>query len=406
MTAPDLKDFPMVFARRVLLVSLVGIGLGQTVLFAVLAPLGREAGLSEIQIGSIISASSITVFLTVPMWGRASDRWGRKRVMLIGMFGYTLGTALFAAVFHSALVGVIAGTTAYIALIVSRVMHAMVMSATMPASSAYMADITDVATRTKGMGAVGAANNLGAILGPAVGGALAVFSLLTPLWFAAALVCTTAFVVLFMLPEVPRVIRAGGTPPRLSYLDPRIVPFLIVGVLMFMGFAIVQQTMAFRFQDALGLTGIETARTFGIAMMLSAAASLFSQAILVQHLELRPYALLKLAMPLLIAAFAMLAFTATRLSMLGGMTLLGLGMGLAGPGFMAGASLAVSSEEQGAVAGVAGSCPPMGFTIGPLLGTVLYSIRPDLPYLFALMVYIPLMVYVLRLKDDEIPPSS
>lgn len=55
------------YARRVLLASLVAIGLGQTVLFAVLAPLGREIGLSELQVGAIISASSITVFLTVPI---------------------------------------------------------------------------------------------------------------------------------------------------------------------------------------------------------------------------------------------------------------------------------------------------------------------------------------------------
>ncbi|XOV90105.1 MAG: MFS transporter [Pseudomonadota bacterium] len=391
-------SFPTLFARRVLLASLVVIGMGQTVLFAVLAPLGREAGLSEIQVGSIISASSITVFLTVPVWGRLSDSWGRKRVMLIGMFGYTLGTALFALVFHSALIGLVTGTLAFVALIVARVLHACVMSATMPASSAYMADITDVATRTKGMGAVGAANNLGAIMGPAMGGALAVFSLLTPLWFAAGLVLITAVVVLLMLPEVPSVIPRGTRAPRLSYLDPRIAPFLVVGVLMFVGFAVVQQTMAFRFQDALGLTGIETARTFGFAMMLSAAASVVSQGILVQRMDLKPFTLLRLAMPLLILAFVILAFTATRLSMLSGMTLLGLGMGLAGPGFMAGASLAVTNEEQGAVAGVAGSCPPMGFTIGPLLGTTLYSVNPVLPYIVTLGIYIPLFVYVLRMK--------
>ena len=148
---------------------------------------------------------------------------------------------------------------------VSRVLHASVMSATMPASSAYMADITNAATRTKGMGAVGAANNIGAILGPAIGGGLAVFSLLTPLWFTAVLVCITAFVVLFMLPDIPKQIHlAGPVSTRLRYTDPRITPYLGVGVLMFMGFAIVQQTMAFRFQDTLGLTGIETARTLSL----------------------------------------------------------------------------------------------------------------------------------------------
>ncbi len=390
----DLTDFPVKYARRVLLTCLIAVGMGQTVLFAVLAPLGRETGLSEMQIGAILSASSITVFLTVPIWGRLSDVWGRKRVMLIGMFGYSAGTVLFASIFHSALIGLIVGTPAFIALVVSRVMHASVMSATFPSSSAYMADITDVGTRTKGMGAVGAANNLGAILGPAVGGGLAVFSLLTPLWFAAGAILLTGIITALTLPDVPSRHVSGSKPLRISYFDKRILPFMIVGVFMFMGFAIVQNTMAFRLQDALGLTSIETARTFGLGMMLTAAASLFSQAILVQLLELKPFSLLRVAMPLLIVAFFIMFTYESEIMLLGAMAVLGLGMGLAGPGFMAGASLAVTAEEQGAVAGVAGSCPPMGFTIGPMVGTALYSIEPEYPYLFALFIYVFLFLFV------------
>jgi MFS family permease len=67
---------------------------------------------------------------------------------------------------------------------------------------------------------------------------------------------------------------------------------------------------------------------------------------------------------------------------------MGLGMGLAGPAFFAGASLAVSREEQGAVAGVAGSCGPLGFTIGPLLGGALYQLDPALPYAGAAGMYV------------------
>ena len=59
-----------------------------------------------------------------------------------------------------------------------------------------MADITDVRTRTKGMGAIGAANNVGAVAGPAIGGLLAVFSLLTPIWFAAGVTLVAALAVL------------------------------------------------------------------------------------------------------------------------------------------------------------------------------------------------------------------
>ena len=222
--------------------------------------------------------------------------------------------------------------------------------------------------------------------------------MLTPLWFSAAITLVTAVIVLVYLPDVPRQVFTRK-PVKMKRTDPRIMPFMIVGVLMFMGFAIVQQTMAFRFQDVLSLTAVQTARTFGLGMMLSAAASLFSQAILVQRLDIRPFNLLRIAMPLLILAFSIMALAESRTLLLGAMTLLGLGMGLAGPGFMAGASLAVGAEEQGAVAGVAGSCGPLGFTIGPILGTVLYSIQPEYPYIFTLLVYLPLLVFVMWHKD-------
>ncbi|MGD8418176.1 MAG: MFS transporter [Pseudomonadales bacterium] len=385
-----MPTFSVTYARRTLLVSLVSVGMGFTVLFPVLAPLGREIGLTEIQITSIISASGMIVFLASPIWGRMSDRWGRKQVMLIGLLGVALGTTLFTSVLLAGLVGLLTGTLLFLTLVAARMLHATVMAASMPAANAYMADITDARTRTKGMGAAGAANNLGSILGPAVAG-LATVSLLTPLWVMAVVALLNALFVWRFLPEPPRH-RNAVLPPRLKYRDPRILPFVIVGVLMFTGMGIVQQTMGFRFQDALGLTAAETAQKVGLAMMLSAGCSLLAQGVIVQRLSIAPFTLLRLAMPLLITAFLMLTVASTQLWLTASMGVLGLGMGLAGPGFMAGASLAVPPEEQGAVAGVAGSCGPLGFTIGPLTGGALYQLAPELPYATAAGTYALLFV--------------
>jgi MFS family permease len=386
------QDFHQTYARRILLASLVIVGMGFTVLFPVLAPLGREMGLSELQITAIIACSSITVFLASPMWGRASDRWGRKRIMLLGLFGFAAGTVLFNSVLYAGLKGLLVGLPLFFALVVTRMMHAAIMSATMPAASAYMADITNVKNRTKGMGAAGAANNVGAIMGPAVSG-LAIISLLTPLWTMAVLALLNGLFVLRFLPEPPKQPQSTK-PTRLRYTDRRILPFVIVGVLMFSGFALVQQTMGFRFQDTLNLSAGETAQVFGIAMMFSAICSLTAQGFIVQRLNIEPFNLLRLAIPLLILAFTILTLVDTRWALTGGMMVLGLGMGLAGPGFMAGASLAVTPEEQGAVAGVAGSCGPLGFTIGPLIGGLLYQTDPVLPYAFAAGMYVVLFIFM------------
>ena len=382
-------------AKRTLLFSLVSVGMGFTVLFPILAPLGREMGLSEIQITTIIGSSGLVVFLTSPVWGRRSDAWGRKRVLLCGLFGFSAGTFLFNSVLYLGLAGILTGSLLFIALVIARVTHASVMSASMPAANAYMADITDEASRTRGMAAAGAANNIGTILGPAVAG-LAVISLLTPLWVMAAIAFLNGLFVWRFLEEPPK----HQTPvvrDRLKYSDPRILPFIIIGIAMFTGMGLVQQTMGFRFQDALGLSAAETAQNFGFAMMLSGASSLFSQAVIVQRFNLAPFTLLRLAIPLLIVAFTMMALLETQLWLTIAMMIQGLGMGLASPGFTAGASLAVSPEEQGAVAGVAGSCGPLGFTLGPFIGGALYTLSPTAPYFFAAGLFLILFLFMNQL---------
>ena len=368
-------------------------------LFAVLGPLGREVGLSELQISSVLAASSLMMFLASPVWGRVSDHLGRKRVMIIGLLGYMVGNLLFTSIFKFAMLGLLVPLSVYLALIFTRILNAILMSAIMPSVSAYMADITDEQSRTKGMGAVGAANNLGAIIGPAGGGFLAGISLLTPLWVASGVALITAIFVYFLLPDVSvtEVQEKELKAVKLHYLDSRILPYIIVGVAIFVGTAVVQQTLPFRFQDILNLTAQETAQTFGMAMGLSAACSLLSQVLIMQRFSLSPYTWLILSMPFLMVAYFVLAIAETQALMVAAMMVQGAGMGIAAPAFVAGCSLAVGPREQGAVAGIAGSCGPLGFTLGPLIGGGLYQFQSDMPYWFVFWMFIPLFCFVLKI---------
>ena len=82
-----------------------------------------------------------------------------------------------------------------------------------------------------------------------------------------------------------------------------------------------------------------------------------------------------------------------------GMAFVGLGMGMAAPGFISAASMAVEPKEQGAVAGLTSAGPALGFIVGPTLGAALYQWNSILPYSVTTLLFIPLIAFsILKLR--------
>lgn len=373
--------------------------MGQTIVYAVLAPLGREVGLAEIQIGLIIAASSVVFFLASPRWGRYSERAGRRHTMIVGLLGYSVGTTLFATAFLAGMRGWLLGTAVLVALVLARMIQSAVMAAAPPATTAYMADITTREQRTAGMSRLWAAHNVGTILGPAIGGALAIFSLLAPLYIAAVVTFITALAVWRFLPEAPRALPephdtapAGDGP---GYADPRVFPFLLIGVCLYVAFSAIQQTLGFLVQDRFHIDGRETARYAGVAMMGGAIASLAAQVIALRH-HWPARRLMNTGLPIVMCGALLMSVADSPVTVVLAMAIVGAGTGLVGPGFSAAASSAVEAREQGAVAGLVTAAPALGYFIGPLAGAALYHIDSRWPYLFVAVSCVPLIVYASR----------
>jgi Na+/melibiose symporter-like transporter len=85
-------------AFGILFISLVCMGAGQTVLFAILPPLSRQLGLSELQTTTIFAISATIWVFSSTFWGKKSDFWGRRPVMLLGLLAFAISFALFASV--------------------------------------------------------------------------------------------------------------------------------------------------------------------------------------------------------------------------------------------------------------------------------------------------------------------
>src|SRR5262245_8364112 len=178
--------------------------LGLSVLFPVLVPLGRSLSLSEFQIGSLTGAYAFMQLVFSPMWGRRSERVGRKPIMLMGILGFSVAFFAFAVTAEAGMRGHLPHGLLYALLLAARIFGGVFSSATLPTAQAYAADVSDRDSRTRTMALVGAAFGLAVIFGPAIGAALSTISLLAPVYASATLALLNALFVWWRLPEPPR----------------------------------------------------------------------------------------------------------------------------------------------------------------------------------------------------------
>ncbi len=161
MTQPDAVQSPrtgsLVVVFLTVFIDLLGFGIVLPLL-----PIYAEqfAGRhTNLLVGLLMSSFSAMQFLCAPLWGRLSDRIGRRPVLMVGLAGSVVCYTLF---------GVATAAKSLWLLFVSRIGAGMA-GATIPTAQAYIADTTTLQGRARGMALIGAAFGLGFTLGPLVG---------------------------------------------------------------------------------------------------------------------------------------------------------------------------------------------------------------------------------------------
>ena len=362
-------------------------GMGQTIIFSVLPPIARDIGLSNLQTGMIFAVSACFWVIMGPIWGRASDRHGRKLFVVISLCGYALSMTLFATSIRIGLLGALSGAPLFALIAFSRSLYGMIGSAGPPAAQAYIADRTSAMDRTSGMAGFSAAIGLGAMLGPGFGAAAAVFGPVAPFYAMAVLAAVTGLSVFVFLPENTRPTERA-TPPRVRIFDRRLTAIMIFAMMNGLMNSIPMQTIGFYFIDRLGYSTAEAPQIVGVGLMGGAMASLFSQLVIVQRFRLEPQLLMRIAPSLFCAGHLLIWATPAVGTVIFGLVIAGFGAGLAMPGVGAAASLAVSKNEQGAAIGLVNAATASAFIISPLIGMNLYGLAPHAPYIFTMTLAI------------------
>jgi MFS family permease len=379
--------------------------LGLSVLFPVLGPLGRSLHLSETEIGLVSTGYALTQLLFAPLWGRLSETRGRKPVLLAGIVGYAIGFALFGASIVVAQHMELSHGLLVASMIGARVLGGALSSATLPTAQALAADLSDQKSRTAAMGLIGAAFGLAVIFGPGIGAAIAhFFGLLAPVWLSVGLALANAVLVALRLREPARTTRSAHGP-ALWPVAKKVPALLAVSFVATLSSVAMEQTIAFAFQDRLGLTADQTPARVGIGLVAYGIVAVFAQGFLVRRYAIAPRTLVLVGLPIAMSGMALLVFVTSFPLLVVALTVQGLGQGLVLPGVTSALSLGASDTEQGAIAGLNASAQGLARLLGPLVGAHLYQLSGALPYELAAALLLSALVFVALSKDVARTPA-
>ncbi|MGL5406661.1 MAG: MFS transporter [Propionibacteriaceae bacterium] len=367
--------------RLVLMIVMLAF-LGQMMLTPVIAPLSRAMGLREWQIGATISLAAVALVLLSQFWGRRSQKIGVKKVLLLSMFIALCALIGFAAVAWLGTKALLTGPVLFLGTLGTRgLIYGGAIAAISPTAQSHLITHSNTeAERVKAVGAIGAVQGMSAILGSIFGGALAAIGgLLLPVMLMPLMMIMGIVLLAFRFHP-----QDSGTlieqPRRVSFKDSRVLPFLIAGFILFLSFSSIQSVLGFAVQDRLKLSDSATAGTTALLMAVMAVAMALAQGVLVRRLGWNARKLLRAGFPLMALGAAVLIPAGSVVILAVGCLLIGVGSGLAIPGYSAGPTLAMDHDEQGGLAGLINANNGLTYVLAPVLSTTLYGLHHAAPF--------------------------
>lgn len=362
------------------LLDLVGFGM----VIPILPIYARDNAAKGWEIGAILGIYSLMQFVCSPLWGRWSDRIGRRKPMLIGTLGATLAYAVFA------LGTGVPGRLALGVFFGSR-MLAGFFGSNLSVAQAAIADITPPELRSRRMGLIGLAFGLGFILGPWLGGvSLKHFGVAGPGWVATGFCALNFLLALFLLPETLRnsSVHAEQLPRLIQWTrtlgHPQIGLVVVVFFLSTFAFACFETTLGLLVSRNFHLDYIgKDATTIGNLFMFTGFIAVIAQGGIYRPLLKRmgEASLIALCLLLYGASLAAMPWVTTWGPLLGWLAVLGLASSLARPPIFGLISRLTPASDQGATLGVAQAVGSLARIAGPVFAGILFMRHPAWPYL-------------------------
>ncbi|MDU9394749.1 MFS transporter [Pseudomonas sp. zfem002] len=380
MTTAQVPPPHTTFDIRPLLFAHMACTIAMMAFVSLIGPIAHVLQLAPWQAGAAMTVSGVIWMLLARPWGRASDRYGRRRILLLGASGFTLAYWALCLFIDGALRWLPPASIAFVGMMLGRGAIGAFYAALPVGSNALIADNVEPQQRARALASLGAANAVGLVLGPALAALLARFSLSLPMY---ALAILPLLAVLVLRSKLQHQELHLAQPPRPVHLsDPRLRRPLVVAFVAMLCVSLAQITVGFFALDRLALEPEAAAQAAGVALTMVGVALICSQ-LLVRKVQWPPLRMIRVGASIAALGFLLsaLADSATVLAL--GYFVSASGMGWVFPAFAALAANAVEASEQGATAGSIGAVQGLGVVIGPLAGTLIYTLDARLPYLVA-----------------------
>ncbi len=382
---------PLVIIFLTVFIDLLGFG----IIIPLLPFYAESFGANAFMVGLLGTSYSLMQFLFSPVWGRLSDRIGRRPIILLGLAGSCASymvlavASSLAVVFLGRIVGGIAG-------------------ANIPTAQAYIADVTTPENRARGMGLVGAAFGLGFIFGPAIGGILSHMGPSAPMWSASALCGANLVAAYFLLPESRTADNTRKALGRMEALrramaDRRLVLLLALYFIVTAAFSGFEATFALFSERRFGFT----VATIGYLFAFIGFALALVQGVLVGRVVKRvgEARLIPVAIAVIGIGIGLVPFAWTVPALLVAVGTLAVGMGFNGPALSGMLSRLTHADDQGGMLGLASSLASLGRVVGPAWGGFLFDRwGMTTPYLSAAaLMFVAVAVAVASLRSAPSP---
>jgi MFS transporter, DHA1 family, tetracycline resistance protein len=379
-------------------IDLVGFGM----IIPLVGIYGRHYGASGLDLAILGSVYSLMQFLFARFWGRLSDRYGRRPILLMSLAGSVITYLWFA----------VAGSVG--SLILSRALGGL-FAANISTAQAYIADITSEKDRAKGMGLLGAAFGIGFTIGPPIGGiAGARIGLWAPGVIAASLCFLNLILAYFRLKEsLPTELREKARSTRVDKtLSPKLIrqlkqttaflPILIFFVATY-AFSNLEQVFSLFLQTHFDLLIEEAAYKTGLVLMWSGLLGAIIQGGLIRKLVPKYGEKRLVYVGLLVQAAAMIGFSfaPTYGSLFILAIPLAVGSGLLNPSLNAWISKSAPAERQGEVMGLSQGFSSLARILGPFSGLSLFALNIQYPFFWGAAALILIWFYarpVIRIR--------